>query len=151
MRKKLSAFTDTTIILFCWRRKYAEFFRNYSTLKVKVEIMRKHTAALEGRWLVRGLTALQIVRTLFLGPRPRLFAPPPPPPTPDTLHFRVRVKWLQVARCVARWMNNYAKNAARMSSAPLHKSPQNDKGNRGFHLKKKRNTLILQQLGLFEI
>ena len=76
--KKISAFTDTTIILFCWRRKYTEFFRNYSTLKTKVEIMRKYTAALEGRWLARGLTALQVVRTSFLGPRPRRFPPPPP-------------------------------------------------------------------------
>ena len=49
MRKKISAFTDTTIILFCWRIKHKEFFRSYSTLKAKVEIMRKHKAALEDR------------------------------------------------------------------------------------------------------
>ena len=73
--KKISAFTDTTIILFCWRRTYTEFFRNYPTLKAKVEIIRKHTAALDDRRLARGLTALQVVRTSFLGPRPRRFPP----------------------------------------------------------------------------
>ena len=77
--EKISAFADITIILFCWRRKYTEFFRNYSKLKAKVEIMRKRTAALEGRWLARGSTALQVVRTSFLGPRPRRLPPPPPP------------------------------------------------------------------------
>ena len=44
-RRLISALIDTTIILFCWRRKYTELFRNYPTLKV--EIMRKHTATLE--------------------------------------------------------------------------------------------------------
>ena len=29
------------------------------------------------RWPPRGVTALQVVRTSFLGPRPRLFLPPP--------------------------------------------------------------------------
>ena len=61
---------------------YMEFFSNYPTLKAKVqvEIMRKHAAALEDRWLARGLTALQVVRTSFLGPRPHRLPPPLPPP-----------------------------------------------------------------------
>ena len=47
-------------------------------LKAKVEIMRKNTAALEDRWSARRLTALQVVKTSFLGPRPRRFPPPSP-------------------------------------------------------------------------
>ena len=39
------------------------------------------------RWPARWVTALQVVRTSFLGLRPRLFPPPPPPPMLAALIF----------------------------------------------------------------
>ena len=36
------------------------------------------------------MTALQVVRTSFLGPRPRLFSLPPPPPHPwEDQYYRI--------------------------------------------------------------
>ena len=44
--------------------------------KSKIIYCGKSTAII--RWPPRGVTALQVVKTSFLGPRPRLFPPPFP-------------------------------------------------------------------------
>ena len=52
----------------------------------------KNTAII--RWPLRRVTALQVVRTSFLYPRPRLFNPAPPPPRPHFPGMKQLEDWL---------------------------------------------------------
>ena len=79
MREKRTGITLFFSIIELFPLQVRFLFRKY---------FRKNTATI--CWPPHKVTALQVVRTSFLGPRPHLFpTPPPPTPTPDN-YFQVK-------------------------------------------------------------